>query len=248
MKGEIEMRKIKIAGLVLALVTAVMIGQVLPINVQANTLDASGSITAIGKASVMAEPDVAYVTLGVVTEALDAETAQKEAALKMEEIINVIKASGIEEKNIKTTNYSVYPRYDWSESRSENRIVGYQVNHMVDIKIEEIKSSGALLDSVIKAGGNQVQGIRFGLNDETAFYAQALELAVKDAEVKAKAMGRGLGIINIKPVSITEQGSYNVPYRAMDQSQMMMESAEYKTEIMSGEMQINAEVIVEFKY
>jgi len=214
---------------------------------QANEDGLVGKITAHGKASVIATPDVAWVSLGVIEKASTVDEAQQSVAKKMEDILLALKNAGIKDEHIKTVQFNIYPNYIWIDARNEQKIDGYTVTHQLEVKILDVDQSGKLLDATVKAGGNSVSGIRFGLNDETALYAQALELAVKDAKVKAEAMGKGLGIVSIKPLNITEQAMYNAPYRASDLA-VKMESEAYDTQLLTGELSIQAEVIVEFSY
>lgn len=229
-------------------IAAVAVGSILTGPALANTQQDGGIITSNGKASITVTPDVAWVTVGVISEKPTVEAAQLEVNKSVDGILAALKKAGIKDANIKTVNFSINPVYVWNELSKENRITGYSVNHTMEVKIEAIKDSGKLLDQVVKAGGNFVSGIRFGLSDETKLYAQALENAVINAKAKAEAMGKGINVKELKPISIKEQPSYSTPFYNSPVSAKAMDAAMPETTVMSGEIVIQAEVIVEFKY
>lgn len=228
-------------------IAAVFVGAVMSSPVLANTEQDGGIITANGKASITATPDVAWVNVGVISEKPTVEAAQAEVNRNVDKILATLKQLGVKDANIKTINFSINPVYVWNEPAKENRLSGYSVNHQLEVKIDAIQTSGKLLDQVVKAGGNYVSGIRFGLNDESAIYAKALENAVLNAKVKAEAMGRGISVKGLKPISIKEQPSYSTPFFNQPMAAKAMDAAP-ETTVMSGELVIQAEVIVEFKY
>lgn len=213
----------------------------------ADAVTTTGKISAVGKASIKATPDMAYVNIGVEKQNSEVEKAQSEVTLAMNGIMDALKKLGIKESDIKTMNFNIYPNYKWVEKDQKQVITGYTVSHQLEVTIRNIKDSGKLLDQVVKAGGNSVSGIRFGVSNHEALYNLALESAVKNAKSKAEAMGRGLGISNLKPLQITEQSVYSAPYMRNEMSNAVADSAA-KTEIMPGEMEITAEVFVEFGY
>lgn len=214
----------------------------------ANTQQDGGTITSTGKATITVSPDVAWVNLGVIAEKPTVEAAQAEVNTGVDAILAALKKLGIKDTHIKTINFSISPVYTWNEKLSQNQMTGYSVQHQLEVKIEAIQSAGKLLDQVIKAGGNYVSGIRFGLNDESKVYAQALENAVTNAKVKAEAMGKGINVKELKPIKITEQPTYYTPYYNQPMMAKAMDMAVPETSVMSGELSIQAEVIVEFKY
>lgn len=214
----------------------------------ASTQQDGGIITANGKASMTVTPDVAWVNVGVIAEKPTVEAAQAEVNKGIDKILAALKQLGVKDANIKTINFSINPVYVWHEAGKENRLTGYSVNHQLEVKIEAVQTSGKLLDQVVKAGGNYVTGIRFGLSDESAIYAKALENAVVNAKAKAEAMGKGINVKELKPISIKEQPSYSVPFYNQPMVGKAMDAAVPETTVMSGELVIQAEVIVEFKY
>lgn len=204
-------------------------------------------ITTTGKASVKATPDMAYVTIGVEIKNTTVSKAQAEVTTSVNAILAELKKMGVKDADIKTINYNIYPNYQWVEKDNKQVLTGYTVSHNLEVTIKEIAKSGALLDQIVKAGGNHVSGIRFGLSNQEALYNQALELAVKNAKIKAEAMGKGIGVTAIKPILLQEQSSYYSPYMR-EAAVAADENSLAKTTVMPGEMEITAEVYMEFSY
>lgn len=210
-------------------------------------VDQVKTITASGEGSVKITPDVAYVSIGVITENKVLSNAQSENSEKMTKVMASLTELGIKKEDIKTTNYNVNPKYEWNSTTGVSTIVGYTVSNILEITINDIAKTGNLLDKVVDSGSNNINSIRFGLKDESALYNQALEFAVKDAKAKAVAMGSGLGITNIQPVKITEVSSRNTPVY-YDMGAVAMEAAKASTPVSEGELKITANVSIEFSF
>lgn len=205
------------------------------------------TITASGEASVEAVPDVAYVSIGVITEGKELSKIQAENAEKMTKVIAGLTELGVKKEDIKTTSYNVNPKYEWNKDTGKSDITGYTVSNTLEVTINDISTTGNLLDKVVASGSNSINSIRFGLKDETVLYNKALELAVKDAKAKAEAMGKALGIANIEPLRISEASNRNTPMY-YDRGAMAMEAAKVSTPISQGEMKVSASVSIEFSF
>jgi uncharacterized protein len=205
------------------------------------------TITASGEGAIEAVPDVAYVNIAVITEGTELSKVQSENAEKMTKVIESLTQLGIKKEEIKTRNYNVNPKYEWNKDTGKSSIVGYTVSNALEVTINDISITGTVLDEVVTNGSNSINSIRFGLKNETELYNQALELAVKDAKAKAEAMGKGLGVINIQPLRITEASNRNTPVY-YDRGAVSMEAAKASTPISEGELKVKASVSVEFSF
>jgi uncharacterized protein YggE len=171
------------------------------------------TIAISGTGTVSVKADQATVSLGVYTENKLASIAIEENANLMAAVIKAIKDKGIPEQNIQTTYYSVSPNYNW-EIR---QVIGYQVTNMVQIKITDLTKVGSTLDSATGAGANRVDGVSFGLKDETAssMKLQAYSAAINDAKAKLGVITSGLQITASGVQSITETSYYPpIAYRS----------------------------------
>jgi len=150
-------------------------------------------ITVDGSGKVTAKSDVAIINAGVVTEKLTVEQAQKENTDKMNAIVKALKDEfKIADSDIKTNQYGINPRYDWSDGTQ--RIIGYTVNQSVEIKVRDFSKIGDILARSAELGTNSLNGPNFTIDDPEEFKAQAREKAIAQAKEKAKVLSDQVGI------------------------------------------------------
>lgn len=176
-------------------------------------------VSAEGKIVVI--PDVAQFSFGVKTEGeKNIADLQKENTEKMNQAIEFIKSNGVETKDIKTTNYSLEPRYQYYNcSRSENSatpcpppsIVGYTVNQTISVKIRDFKKIGDILAGVVQKGANEVSSLSFVIDDQTLVQDQARNEAIAKAKTKAVSIAKAGGFRLGRLLSI-EEGSTPIYY------------------------------------
>jgi uncharacterized protein len=204
------------------------------------------TLNVTGQGTVTATPDIAYITLGVITEDVNAKIAQQKNADAMSEVINQIKKSGVKSEDIKTVNYNIYPKSDYNNNTGVSKIVGYTVNNSVVVTVRDISKVGNIIDIAGASGSNLSSGISFGLSDYEKYYNEALKQAVTIAKKRATTIGGTLGITLKTPVSVSESGSSGpiINYPMYD----MKSSAEAVTPIQSGNMDIKATVNMTYEY
>ena len=166
------------------------------------------TLTASGDGMVMAVPDIAVVHLGVVTQAKTAGEALAANNTEMAAVIAAIKAAGVAEKDIGTSDFSVSPVFQQEPVRDDGsqappKIVGYQVSNQVRVVIRDFAKSGAILDQVVAAGANRVNGISFDLSDRKTPADAALKAAIAEATRKATLMADAAGVRLVRIVSVT---------------------------------------------
>jgi len=152
----------------------------------------SMSVNGIGRVKIV--PDIATINIGVrteaeaIAEALDGNTAQAN------EISRVLQDLGVEEKDIQTSNFNVYPseRYNPMTGQVEGRY--FVVENTVNVTVRDLSSLGTVLNAVVEAGANSIYGITFNVEDRSAAVAEARELAIVDAKAKAEAIAGAAGV------------------------------------------------------
>ena len=150
-------------------------------------------VTVEGSGKVTAKSDVAVINAGVLTEKTTVAQAQKENTEKMNAIIKALKNDfKIEDKDLKTSQYSIYPRYDWSDG--SQRIIGYSVSQSVEIKVRDFDKIGSLLAKAAELGTNSLSGPTFTIDDPEVYKAEAREKAIAQAKDKAKILADQVGI------------------------------------------------------
>jgi len=181
------------------------------------------TITAEGRA--FAKPDIAQVVLGVTTpRKATAAEALKDNSTKVNAVIAKIKAAGVEDKDIKTTSFSLSPSYDYIQASGRNEIKGYEVNQSVTIKIRNLDKIGSIIEQATSVGANQVGGINFTIDDQENIKAIARAEAVTKAKAKAKEMEKLTGIDLGKIVSVYEDAYVPGPVYANDYAMKTAES------------------------
>ncbi len=208
-----------------------------------------GTISITGEGKISAVPDIAKISVGMTTEAKTVIEAQKNNNEKMNSIILTLKKQGIEERDIKTSNYSVYPKYDWSNGK--NLIIGYTVSQSLDIKIRDTKKVSDVLDVVGQEGANQVGNLVFAIDNPEELEMEARNKAILDAKNKAKDLTDKLDVKLGKVISYySEEGGNNQhSYKAIDfglggeRTEAMMVSPD----IQQGENEINSRVTIVFE-
>ncbi len=218
------------------------------------------TISVTGEGEVVAIPDVATFTFTVREEAKDVASAQEVVTREMNAILDLLKENDVEEKDIKTLSYNIYPQYDYiriqcitypcEPGREELR--GYEVNHAVQVKVRDTEAVGNLLSLVGNEGADNVSGINFSIDDEDTLKADAREQAIEDAEEKAKRLAKDLGVRIVRVASFYEDRGYpGVMYaesRAYGGDAMMDGAVSYPTaNIPVGENTIRSTVTITYQ-
>jgi uncharacterized protein YggE len=144
-------------------------------------------------ASLKMAPDQASVEAGVVTEGKDASETATENAAKMTAIYAALNQAGIVSADIKTSQLSLSPRYDY-ESRKKPRIVGYTANNIITVETRDLMKVTPIIDALVRSGSNNIRNVQFSLSDPEAAKAKVLEEAIKKARAKAQLIARSAGV------------------------------------------------------
>ena len=138
-------------------------------------------ISVDGSGHATAAPDMAEVSLGVVSNSSDAAKAQAENASKMQAIRQALLSVGIDAKDIQTEQYSINPVF----SDDRRKITGYQVHNSLNVKVKDIAKVGKVVDGGLAAGANNINSLHFSKQNPEGMRQQALENAIMDARTKA---------------------------------------------------------------
>jgi uncharacterized protein YggE len=178
--------------------------QEITVNTSAET---SSGISVTGMGEVTGTPDTVEVGLGVSVLAETVDAAAATAAEKAQALIDSLTSNGVAEEDITTTDYSIYPEYDYSSNTE--RLVGYRVNNTVLAKIRDIDTTGTVIDGAVDAGGDDVtvNGLSFSIEDNEELVSAAREAAWNDAMAKATQLAELSGQTLGEATSITESVS-----------------------------------------
>ena len=198
-------------------------------------------------------PDLAVFSAGVTTQAKTASAALSQNAEQMNAVISALKASGIAERDIQTSNLSVNPVYGQPRADANGNvtgdpvIIGYQANNQVEVKQRKIAGYGKTIDTLVSAGANQVSGPSFQLDDPDTASDEARVEAMKKARSRADLYAKAAGLTVKRILTISESGGYAPqPMVMYARADKMMASAA-PSPVSAGEVQVAANVTVTFE-
>lgn len=211
----------------------------------ANSIQPETTLSISAEGSVTRVPDIAFITAGVQTEAKDASTALAENSERMNGVVDALKSAGVPDRNIQTSNFSISPSYDYS-GEGPARLVGYTANNMVTAKVTDLDNLGRTVDSLVRAGGNTLNGISFGLEDDTEARDEARKLAMATALARAELYAEAAGYRVARIVTISESGGRTPPMPMM-MARAESDSFAGSSPVSSGELDLSMTVNVLFE-
>ena len=176
-----------------------------------------------GEGEVFAVPDTGEFSVTIQEEAKDVASAQDATAKKANAIISYLKGADVAEKDIKTTDYNISPRYEWNQTvcaggycpPGPQTLIGFQASETLNVKVRDTKKAGDLLSGVGGKGVYHVSGLSFTIDDEDALKAEARGKAIAQAKEKAEMLAKSLGVSLVRVVGFNEnEGGYTVPMYA----------------------------------
>lgn len=211
--------------------------------------DYKNIISVEGTGKVTAKPDVAMVSLGIVTDGGSVSQIQKQNTDKMNSIIKSLKDQfKIADEDIQTSNYNINPKYDWSGG--SQRIVGYTISQSVSVKVRDFEQIGNVLAKSSELGANSVNGPQFTIDDPEVYKAQAREEAIAKAKEKARVLADQVGISLGRIVSFSEgTAGYPIAYDSaygMGGSEISLKSA-VAPDIQAGSQEVQVNVSINYE-
>jgi uncharacterized protein len=172
---------------------------------------ADGGVVVIGEGSVSVTPDYARIESGVTTRAKTVKEATDANSKLMAAITSALLESGIAQKDVQTSRFSVQPIYAPQEPRTEPKFVGYSVSNHVRVNIRQISKVGEILDRLVTAGVTDVGNIVFLVSDPSKALDQGREAAIADARRKAEVYAQASGLRLGRVIWITEDSEFAPP-------------------------------------
>jgi uncharacterized protein YggE len=199
------------------------------------------TVNADGKSE--ARPDMATISLGVTTEGETAQAALAENARRMTALTQALRRAGVAERDIQTSNVSVYPQQVYGEGQAP-RITGYQANNTVTAKVRNISNTGRVIDAAVSAGGNTVNGVSFSHAEPDEQLDIARRDAIAEARRRAELYADALGMRVHRIVAVNEGGGYAPPIPVAVER---MAAQDASTPISPGEIETRINVNVTFE-
>ena len=242
------MRKMTVLVAAILFLTLAMVGCVAAADTNASF---DRVIHASGSGSVTGTPDRVQITFAVETEDADVVTAQADNAARMNTVVGALVAAGVPNAQMKTTGYSIYPVYQDPTNPLGSKVKTYQVTNTLEVTLHDVNQTGAIIDTAVTQGVNQVNSIQFSLSDEQAqaLRTQALTKAVQAARADADAVATALGvtITGTETADIT-QGNAPVIYNSYDMTSAAVAKSPAPTPIQPGDVTVTAQVSVTYGF
>lgn len=185
-----------------------------------NTVSTGKQFSVSGEGSVSVRPDVAVFSATVITQSESIEEAQNENSEKSDATIEFLKEQGVEEKDIQTAGYNIYPQYQYFDNPTcyaescpaprAPRIIAYEVRHTLEIKARDLEKVDQLLSGVVASGANEIGSISFTVDNPDAVLGEARQEAIANAKEKAEALADELGV-SLKGVASFSETTNGVP-------------------------------------
>ncbi len=203
------------------------------------------ALTISAESRISEKPDIATITAGVVNEAPTAAEALAENARRMTAVIAAVRRSGVAERDIQTAQLSINPQTVYAENVPP-RVTGYQATNTVTVKVRNLANVGKTVDALVAQGGNQLNGIAFGIDQPDPALDRARAEAFKKARARADIYAQAAGMTVKRIIAITEGGSVEPP-RPMPVMMMARAQAMDSTPVSPGEVNLTANVTVMFE-
>ena len=213
--------------------------------VAGHAMTADGTLLSVSaQAQASRVPDVATISTGVVTQAVDGNSAMRQNAEQMAKVMAAIKAAGIADKDIQTSGINLSPQYRYVENEAP-KITGFQASNTVNVKVRDIAKLGKVLDALAANGSNQINGPTFEIDQPEPVYDEARLAALAKAKARAETYAKALGLRVRRIVSISEGGGGG--FQPMPMVLMSAKSADMETQVAPGEttLSVNLDVVFE---
>ena len=203
-------------------------------------------VSVVGSGLVYVSPDIAYINVGVhsqadtVVDALEFNNAQAKT------INETLMSQGVDEKDIQTSSFNVYPQSDYD---AQGKIVRtyFSVENNVYVTVRNLESLGKVLDAVAKSGANNIYGITFDVQDKTQAQSSARKLAVDSARIQAQELAAAAGVELGNIIMINSTSGYSQPYYGQGMGGGGGGAASSQAvPIAAGQMQITSDVTMIF--
>jgi uncharacterized protein len=198
------------------------------------------TIQVTGTGSVQAKPDTASISIGVSTEDGNAQNAVSRNNAATAKVISELEAAAIEKKDLKTSNFSVYPQYR-TEGSDKHPVVTYRASNTVTVTVHNLDKVGDILTKAVTAGSNQISGPNFSVSDAEKYLAEARKKAVENAIAKASVYANAAGLKLGSILSMVEEGAAAPVYAPRSAS---FSAAAAPVPVEAGEESIQARILL----
>lgn len=195
------------------------------------------SVTGSGESRIA--PDLAVVSLGVTSQAESATEAMRDNSNQQAAVIEALRGAGLQAADIQTSGVNLSPLMDYGDGRAP-RITGYRASNMVSVRVADVARLGEVMDAIVAAGANEINGISFQREDSASAEDDARRAAVDDARRKAEVLSAAAGLTLGPVLTIRDAPQSQGPAPVMMRAEMAAQDS--GTPIEAGELSVSAEI------
>jgi uncharacterized protein YggE len=197
-----------------------------------------------GSAQVSLSPDIAYISVGVQTQNADANEAVSSNAAQAQKIADALKAAGIEEIDVRTSNFSITPQQQYDDKGKLTGVI-FVVDNTVYVTLRDLTKIGDVLGAAVGAGANNIYGIQFDVADKTTALSSARKTAVENARKQAEELAQAAGVKLGSVQSINYYNSYPVMAEGKGGG-VMTDSASISVPVTPGQLTFTVDVNIAY--
>jgi len=189
-------------------------------------------------------PDLAQISAGVITKAVNATDALAQDAARIDRVRAALRRAGIADRDVQTSSVNLNPDYVYADGQPP-RLTGYQASNQLSIRFRDIRASGKIIDALVAEGANQISGPSLSVDKPEAALDEARTKALAAGRERATLYARALGMQVVRLVSVSEGGgSFAGPVAPMA---MMRAERAADTTIVPGEQQLSVTLQMSFE-
>lgn len=198
---------------------------------------------------VKTAPDRASIGAGVMTQADTAVVAMRDNSTRMNALIAALRRAGINEHDIQTSGFSLSPQYDYTPQQQGQppRLIGYQVSNQLRVTTADTTRVGALIDTLVSAGGTNIDGPTFFVADPDAMLDTARDTAMRRAAERAARYARAAGYTRARLINVSEGGGFSPPMPMPVMARMAAEDASAGNVIQPGQVSNGVTINVQYR-
>lgn len=266
--GEVEAKRIgKWMAISLVLLSAFLLFKVITdikrLPTVGREIYPQSTITVSGKGEAYAIPDIATFNFSVTEVGDTVKQAQEKLDQKINAALSDVREAGVEDKDIKTTSYNVYPKYEWEQAyciqmvgavcpQGKNVLQGYEVSQTVTVKVRDTEKAADLVTKVGAVNVSNISGLEFTVDNREEFVAEAREEAITKAKEQAEVLADQLGVRLGRVLYYNDNSGYPMPYYAEGKGGGMMDAAvssvaPMRAELPTGESKITADISITYE-
>ena len=207
-----------------------------------------GIISISGEGEINAAPDMAFINSGVVTTAKTAREALTQNTVAMANLVLLLTNSGIDERDIQTSNFSVSPQYSYNSTSNNSppKIVGYRVSNSLSVAVRDLNILGDIIDRAVSVGANSINSVSFALDDPSSLLAEARNKAMANAIGKAQLYAAAANV-ELGRIRLISENAGFMPQPQAEYDMVRMAAKASPVPMQAGELTYRATVSVQWE-